>query len=384
MVRSITHGRHLVGLAMMTLLAFMSVGALSGAWPVVTVVHVVLAVGVLPLMTAMIIHFSAVLARSRPAEGIVAWLPVLAMVTGVAAFLAMQVDRRFVYLAAALGGMIGGVLLAWMRALARRSVGAVHPGLLWYQGAVVFFLLAMASIVAGMLMPQQWHALRSLHMHCNLLGFLGITAIGTLQVLLPTVGGYVDEEVMQRLRVDFKYAVIGTLGAAIGAAWYRPLSWIGLVGWLIPVMHLAASVLRHRPQVWTSGGVLFSLFAALAGYLSLMLAGIPIVLGWMDPALTVPLFFMAFLFPLVTGALSHLLPLWLRQGDGSAGFHARDRLLLARGSRLRTLIFVGSGMAMAGGYAWSVYLALIGLVWFTGQVMAVVISESRATSRSLA
>ncbi|MBF0153557.1 MAG: hypothetical protein HQL64_07440 [Magnetococcales bacterium] len=382
MRHGVVGGKRLAGLAMGTLLTFLSVGALSGAWPTAVVVHIVLAVGVLPLVTAMIIHFASVLTRTRQAEGLVAWLPLVAMAAGLTAFLAMEFDRRFVFLGAPLGWVVGLVLLAWMRKCAKRALGEVHPGLLWYQGSATFLAVAMVAIYGGMLLPQYWRILREVHLHLNLLGFLGTAAIGTLQVLMPTVGGYTDNDVMRRLRVDFKFAVIGTLGATVGAAWYRPLSWIGLVGWLIPVVHLAVSVLRHRPQIWSSGGVLFSLFVALTGYLSLMLAGIPIVMGWMDASHTVPLFFMVFLFPLVMGALSHLLPLWLRQGDGSAGFHARDRQILARGSRWRTLLFLVSGLAMAGGQYWSVYLVLVGLVWFIVQVMTVVISESRVTGRT--
>ncbi|MBF0137334.1 MAG: hypothetical protein HQL65_13935 [Magnetococcales bacterium] len=382
-MHGVVQGRRLAILAVVTLLAFMSIGTLTRMWPAATVVHVVLAVGVLPLMTAMMLHFTSVLTRTSQAEGLVAWLPLLAMFAGLLAFLAMNFDRRFAFLGAPLGLVVGMILLAWMRKCTKRALGSVHPGLRWYQGSATFLVVAMAAIFLGLLWPEQWRTLRSVHLHFNLLGFLGIAALGTLQVLMPTVGGYADNDVERRLRADFKFAVMGTLGAAVGAAWYRPLSWIGLVGWLIPIIHLAVSVLRHRPQIWSGNGTLFSLFGALIGYFSLMLAGIPIVLGWMEPANTVPLFFMTFLFPLVTGAMSHLLPLWLRQGDGSAGFHARDRQMLARGNRWRTLIFLGSGMAMAGGVTWSVYVALVGLLWFFVQVVLVMISESRSTSRHM-
>ncbi|MBF0175882.1 MAG: hypothetical protein HQL63_03395 [Magnetococcales bacterium] len=381
-MHGVVHGKRLAVLAVVTLLSFVSVGALTGTWSVALVVHIVLGVGVFPLLTAMMIHFTSVLTRSRQAEGLVAWLPVLAMVVGLMAVLTVGFDRRIGLVGAPLGLLIGLILLAWMHKCARQALGGVHPGLRWYQGSAMFLVVAMLAMEVGLQLPERWLVLRGVHLHCNLLGFLGMAAVGTLQVLLPTVGGYTDADSGRRLQLDYKYAVMGTLGAAVGAAWFRPLSLVGLACWLIPVVHLAVSVLRHRPRIWFEGGGLFPLFGALLGYLSLMLSGLPVALGWMDPARMVPLFFMAFLFPLVTGALGYLLPLWLRQGDGSAGFHARDRQVLARGSRWRTLIFLGSGVAMAAGEGWSVYLAVVGLVWFVVQVMVVVISESRSLGRN--
>jgi hypothetical protein len=48
------------------------------------------------------------------------------------------------------------------------------------------------AIFAGLLWPAGYGALRLVHLHLNTLGFIGLTAIGTLHVLMPTVLGKPD------------------------------------------------------------------------------------------------------------------------------------------------------------------------------------------------
>ena len=55
-----------------------------------------------------------------------------------------------------------------------------------------------------------------------------------------------------------------------------------------------------------------------------------------------------FLLPLVTGALSHLLPVWRWPGPGSPERQAMRARLVAAG-QVRALCFLGAGLALAGG-----------------------------------
>ena len=93
------------------------------------------------------------------------------MVLGIAALVALLA-------ATALGG--------WMLVRARRMFGPRHRGLDWYLAALGFLLLALLAVVLMPWFPAQRAGLRLFHLHANLLGFVGLTALGTLQVLLPT------------------------------------------------------------------------------------------------------------------------------------------------------------------------------------------------------
>ena len=68
-------------------------------------------------------------------------------------------------------------------------------------------------------------SLRLLHLHLNTLGFIGLTAIGTLQVLMPTILAGPDGEASARLRDDLLPAVGGVFLVALGAAVWSPAWW---------------------------------------------------------------------------------------------------------------------------------------------------------------
>nr|CAX83943.1 conserved uncharacterized protein [uncultured bacterium] len=337
--------------------------------------HWILAVGLLPLMTAMMIHFTAVLTRSGPARGWIQGLPLAALVAGLAAFRAVTHDPVWILSAAPLGLGVVGSLWWWTVRRARSALGGPHPGLLWYQGALLVLGLGLAVILTAALRPEWWLPLRSLHLHLNLVGFMGLTAVGTLQVLLPTVGRYADPTLLRRLRVDFKYALAGTLATGLGAAGWHALSGVGLLLWTIPLGRLGGAVIRHLPWREANGAAL-SLVGALAGFTLVLWSGLPIALGWMEAVNAVPLFFLLFLFPLLTGALSHLWPLWWWRGDGPR--QEQGQRLLARWGGLRALLFLGAGLGLAAGAGWALSLGLAGLIQFGIQGLITVLRLSRA------
>ena len=81
-------------------------------------------------------------------------------------------------------------------------LGPRHHGLDWYLAALSFLLLALLAIILMPLLPDQRNALRLFHLHANLLGFVGLATLGTLQVLLPTCMGKPDPGAALRLRSD--------------------------------------------------------------------------------------------------------------------------------------------------------------------------------------
>ena len=189
--------------------------------PPQVVAHLAFALGAMPLILAAIAYFVPVLTRGTGAP---AWLraaPLLAWL-GAAVIIAGFTGQVDLLAAGPVAALITGVaacaMLLWMIGRARAAVGAAHPGLAWYLAAVAFLIVALLAIPAMALWPEHRAALRQFHLHLNLLGFVGVTAIGTLQVLLPTSVGRSDYQASGRLVTDLKFACAGAMLLAVGTA----------------------------------------------------------------------------------------------------------------------------------------------------------------------
>jgi len=80
----------------------------------------------------------------------------------------------------------------------------------------------------------------------------------------------------------------------------------------------------------------------------------------------------AFLLPLVTGALSQLLPVWRWPGRQSSERHAMRSRLVVRGA-LRAGLFMLAGGAFLGGFVLpGMILAMLGLLLFIVSVLQTV------------
>jgi len=322
--------------------------------------HLVLAVGVMTLITAAMQHFVPVLCRSRGADRWLGRLPwVMAAAGGLALpIFAGRLDYELITLAAGIALVGALAMLAWMRRKGREAVGRPHPGLAWYLAAMACLALGLA---AAMLIPwlPAWHGpLRAFHVHVNLYGFVGLTAVGTLQVLMPTLNNRPDPEVGLRLRLDLKWALAGALALALGkAVEFAPLVWLGLAGWgwTLARMALAWGRLHGREIVRWSGGEPV-LAAALTGFVFALVG------AWqgLDP---LAVFLPGFLFPLVTGAAGHLAPVWLRPGVATP-WHAASRQALNRFAGVRALLFLASAALPVLGYKCAGMPGLTALFWF--------------------
>jgi hypothetical protein len=252
-------------------------------------------------------------------------------------------------------------------------VGRPHPCLAWYEAALASLVVALLAILASAIWPQQTIALHRLHLHLNTLGFVGLTAVSTLAVLLPTVAGRPDRDVGPRLRRDLPWAVGGTLLVAIGAAWFGPLAWVGGALWAVPLVRLGTSWLRlYRAEILALHGAAPLLAAALAGLALSMVFGaisaIPAagVFRATEPALA---FVSGFMLPLVSGAASQLLPVWLRPGVQSS-WHSGLRDRLGRWGGVRAALFCLGGIAAGIGREWGLLLGAATLIWFLLQAGA--------------
>jgi hypothetical protein len=328
-------------------------------------VHVVFAIGVMPLIMAAMTHFVPVLTRSR-AAGRVSRLPMLAVAGGVAiaVYLAWPVQPLWRGIAAGLALTACLWLIYWQWRRRQAALGGAHPGLDWYLAALICLALGLLSILAMSLWPAQYPALKRLHLHLNLFGFVGLTAVSTLQVLLPTAAGQGDPDAAQRLRSDLRLAFFGTLLIALGAAWWPWLSIAGIALWLYPLARIArAWGKRFRAAILARNGAAPLLAGALSGFVLSLMAGGAHALAWLPGAHVGHLFVFAFLFPLLSGAAGQLLPLWLKPG-AQTPWHETTRSRLTYASAARAALFATAGLLALAGWSGSAAIALAALLPF--------------------
>lgn len=343
-------------LAAVALLALLTSAALliTGQASPPLAAHVAFALGVMPLILGAMSYFIPVLTRSDAPGFAALGPPLLATGGGAVAVLAFATGHSVasLNLAAALGALGSLILGAWALRRAGRMVGSRHRGLDWYLAALGLLLLALLAVALMPVFPAQRPGLRLFHLHANLLGFVGLTALGTLQVLVPTCLAQADPTAMVRLRQDLKWAVGGTLLIACGAA-LRATQGLAAAGLLLSVLGalLYGGVVLRMLQAWWSRfgrrlldvhGAAASLAAATFGLLGLVVLGAMHGAGWLPARPAVAGFVIAFLLPLVSGAAAQLLPVWLRPGiQGDWHRNLRARLCRWSGVRGPTLVLLG-------------------------------------------
>jgi hypothetical protein len=330
------------------------------------VTHLVFVIGIMPLIVGAITHFVPVLTRSGRAPRSLLLAPLGLQLAGWLAFLDFRGEMPAA-VTAAIGALVITVFLGgWLVLRARRTLGRPHPGWRWYLAAVVFLAMALILVPAMNWWPQARPELRLLHLHLNTLGFVGLTALGTLQVLLPTVLGGPDADAAKRLQHDLPYAIGGVLMAGFGAAFWLPLALalagaalLAYVGFRILVSWLR----RYGARALASDGVTAPLVGALCGFLLLLALGMAHGLGILAGRDAVPAFVVAFLLAMVTGALTQLLPVWLHRGKRTP---ARERMhaALRRGGVLRALLFGLGGILLGLGISEGIWSAVLGLLSF--------------------
>lgn len=320
--------------------------ALRGEAPAAAA-HAAFAAGAMPLIFAAMGHFVPVLTRSAGAEPRIGRLPLGLqgagiLVTGV---LAGAFPGAALHAALALGLAASAGMLVWVLGRGRQALGRPHPGLYWYVAALSCLLLALLAIVTGLLWPAVYPLARLAHLHLNTLGFIGLSAIGTLHVLMPTALGQPDPQVASRLKRQLPW-MLGGVAATVLAC--------GLPGMSLPAAVLVGGVASITVTGWLGShgikrllgdGVATSLSVATVGLASLAAMGAAHGLGWVPGRPAVAAFFVLFLLPLVTGALSQLLPVWRHPGPLTP---ARTvlRTRLARSGGLRAALFLVGGLLL--------------------------------------
>jgi hypothetical protein len=328
--------------------------------------HLVLALGVMALITAAMQHFVPVLTRGRGAGAWLGRLPWLMAAAGLAVLAVFAGALPWAALpGAAAPGLAGALaMIVWMRGRARHTLGAPHPGLAWYVAAMACLALGLAAAAVLPIFPEAHDALRAFHVHINLYGFVGLTAVGTLQVLMPTAVGRFDPEAGARLKTDLKWACAGAFCLALGRALASDLlGLLGVAAWFWPLGRLAGAWLRlYRAELFAWHGQAPVLLAALLGYAAALLqagGGMGVANGPLG------IFLAGFLFPLVSGAAGQLAPVWAHTGAPTAR-HEQGRRALARHGGGRALLFLSAALLPLLGYRCAGMPGLTALLWFLG------------------
>lgn len=346
------------------LLAFLGILGWQGNGSLAVWIHLMLAAGAMPLILSAMIYFTPVLTRSGTEPLGIHWLPVLAMLSGMIAVTALlRLDWR-IGVAAPLAWAVALAVLGWMSRRAAKTFGSPHPCLYWYMASTGALLLGLMAILAGWMWPEWWDVGRRIHRHLNLLGFVGLAAIGTLEVLLPTVGGYADLQAARRLRLDLKFALLGVALITIGTTfdqWWWSAFGAALWGWVVSGL---LRPLESHVRRLTHHGAAFSLLAALGGFCITLVSPL-----WHAGGVDLSLFLTVFLFPLVMGALTHLLPMWWWPGMPTAernqAQHRLGRFVLLRVG----LCWLAWATMQSGLPEWGGGMAGVVLMLYCGQVI---------------
>jgi hypothetical protein len=359
-----------VAIVLLTFIVASLLAILGGSAAIISY-HVIFAIGIVPLIISAMVYFVPVLTRSRSPSRMITMLPMTALIGGVVVtshFAFPQAIPHGQYIGAAIIVTVIASLGVWAYRSGSKAIGMPHPCLNWYLTAMACLFVALTAILIAYLIPSQRAALRLLHLHLNTLGFIGITALGTLQVLLPTAAQRADPEVTVRMRRHLKWIVAGTFLIACGAAWHPSLAWIGLALLAIPLAGIFKSWLPlYFKDIFTLNGATPALAAALCGYAVTMLLGT--VHAYHYPYFKpVATFIIAFLMPLVTGTVSYLLPLWLHPGQQTTWHHAA-RKHLGLGGGLRAMALLIGGVSAGLGYRFGWVLAVIAVSVFLAQIL---------------
>ncbi len=316
-------------------------------------IHIVFAAGAMPLIFGAIIHFVPVLTRTAKPGLALRFLPLTMQLAGVATPLGLAgiLPGWSLHASASVISMAALVLLVWITRRLRVTLGSPHPGARWYGLALLCLFFAVSLVPVWLARPELGAALRLFHLHLNTLGFIGLAALGTLPVLMPTVLGRPDPDAAARLRRDLPIAAGGVVLVAAGAAGgHLAGAWLSLGGAALLLWVVGNNLLAWwRTFGFASiigAGAAASLLAATIGLALLLLLGMAHGLGLISARPAIASFVAAFLLPLVTGALSHLLPVWRHPG----GSLPQRRILqerLAWGGRWRAALFLAGGVWLA-------------------------------------
>ena len=248
-----------------------------------------------------------------------------------------QLSVPGLYAATVVGALIVGSMVAWHGIYLLKQVRQALPsrfGVTIRFYIVAALLLPLGAAFGGMIAyPNLKGTLHSqfllAHEAVNVLGFVGITAVGTLVTFWPTMlrTKMVDKALTHSLRALYLMCgglVLSLIGAILGM---RPLAAAGLVVYLLGLLIVAWVMVRtlrtKRPNEYPPMSVGMGFLWLIVGVAATAYLVATVPFAQLDMRAVTPIFVVGFLLQLLLGAMSYLLP--QRMGGGPAVVRASNK-----------------------------------------------------------
>jgi len=244
-----------------------------------------------------------------------------------------SVSRHTQWLIVIFASLIGGVLTYYLRgvsSLIKKSLNKRFKGVIaFYQfaGLMILIGIVLGVIDAAKSDEDIWQPRITLaHLNANLLGWVGLTIIGTLVTLWPTVlRTQMHESAIMKAKLGLKFLVVGVGGSIVGSlideAWLLAVGiviyFVGAFVTLAPAGLLIRRRLPDRSSSWM-------MFTGVIGLAILLASEFCIVLKFHTAEKILSsieahllLIFTLWLLPILLGSLTYLLPVVLGRGPAS-------------------------------------------------------------------
>ena len=248
-----------------------------------------------------------------------------------------QLSVPGLYAATVVGALIVGSMVAWHGIYLLKQVRQALPsrfGVTIRFYIVAALLLPLGAAFGGMIAyPNLSGTLHSqfllAHEAVNVLGFVGITAVGTLVTFWPTMlrTKMVDKALTHSLRALYLMCgglALTVVGAILGM---RPLAAAGLVVYLLGLLIVAWVMVRtlrtKRPNEYPPMSVGMGFLWLIVGVAATAYLVATVPFAQLDMRAVTPIFVVGFLLQLLLGAMSYLLP--QRMGGGPAVVRASNK-----------------------------------------------------------
>lgn len=304
----------------------------EGGEPAWLTVHLFLLGAVTNAIVTWSDHFISALLWARSQDRKRQMMIISLLNTGIVGIL-FSVSHHVQWMVIASATLIVSVIAFYLQGIAKLVKKSLNKR---FKGVIAFYQFAGLSVVVGIVLgvidaskddTDLWQPRIALaHLHANLLGWVGLTIIGTLVTLWPTVlRTQMDPKAIDNAKLGLKFLLGGIFGATVGALLSQPwllAASIGfyLIGFILALIPAALLMRRRLPDRSSS----WMLLTGSLGLVVLLISDFIVVLVFRSPEKILSaieahlvLIFTLWLLPILLGALTHLLPVVLGRGPAS-------------------------------------------------------------------
>ena len=248
-----------------------------------------------------------------------------------------QLSVPGLYACTVIGALVIGAMVAWHGIYLMGQVRRALPSR--FGVTIRFYIVAALLLPLGALLgamvayPSLNGTLHSqfllAHEAVNVLGFVGITVVGTLVTFWPTMlrTKMVDKALAHSVRA--LYLMCGGVALTLVGALFglRPVAVAGLVVYLLGLLLVAGVMVRtlrtKRPNEYPPMSVGMGFLWLIVGVAATAYLVATVPFAQLDMRAVTPIFVVGFLLQLLLGAMSYLLP--QRMGGGPAVVRASNK-----------------------------------------------------------